>query len=268
MLYRVTFLLITLFWVTMNVLLWRSEYGRHSIYGSAVSPKVVWRKVLNAPDESLLDILQNGKRIGNCRWSTAISEAFATMDEAPTPGAAEKLRRYRLQLEGSATLPDVPGRLHFECDLTLSNQVAWEEFELHIHKRPMGMDIHSKAGEQTVRITASDGEDTFDRVFSFSELQNPQALVASLAGPMASGMLDGFYLPAASPGRTNTVPAVECEAHRDVLNIGHQSVHVYRVNARLANQFDVVIYVSDAGELFRVELPDGIVLLHDKFSSF
>jgi hypothetical protein len=258
--------MITLFWVTMNVLLWRSEYGPHSVYGSVVPAKMVWRKILSAPDDSLLDIMQNGKRVGSCRWSTAISEAFAAMDEAPTPGAAEKMRRYRLQLEGSASFPQVPGRVHFECDLTLSNQVDWEEFELHVHKRPFGMDVRSRAGEQTVRVSASDGEDTFDRVFAFSELQNPQALITSLAGPIASGMLDGFSPAPVGTGPAKPFPPTTCEAHRDVLNIGHQSVRVYRINARLLNQFDIVVYVSDAGEIFRAELPNGILLVHDKFS--
>src|SRR5271170_3909002 len=108
MLYRLTFFVITAFWVTMNVLLWRSEYGPHSVYGSAVPATVVWRKILSAPDDSLLDVMQDGKRVGTCRWSTAVSEAFAALDEAPTPGAAEKMRRYRLQLEGSATLSELP----------------------------------------------------------------------------------------------------------------------------------------------------------------
>jgi hypothetical protein len=267
MLYRLTFLVITLFWVTMNVLLWRSEYGPHAVYGSAVPATVVWRKILSAPDDSLLDIMQDGQRVGSCRWSTAISEAFATMDEAPTPAAAEKMRRYRLQLEGTVTLPQGQGRLHFECDLTLSNQVDWEEFDLHLHKRPLSMDVRSKAPEQSVRISATDGEDTFDRVFAFSELQDPRALITSLAGPMATGMLDGLYVPARGPGPVKAVPPTTCEAHRAVLTIGHQSVRVYRLNAKIMNQFDLVVYVSDAGEIFRAELPDGIVLLHDKFSS-
>lgn len=266
MLYRLTFLVITLFWVTMNVLLWRSEYGPHSVYGSAVSAKVVWRKILTAPDDSLLDIMRDGKRIGTCRWSTAISEAFANMDEAPTPGAAEKMRKYRLQLEGGATLPETEGRIHFECDLVLSNQVNWEEFELHLHKRPLGMEIRSKAREQTVRVSATDGEDSFDRVFTFAELQDPRTLITSLAGPMTSGMLDGLYLPSPAPGAVKSAPPSTLEAHRDVLNIGHQAVRVYRLNAKILDQFDVVVYVSDAGEIFRVELPDGIVLLHDKFA--
>ena len=229
---------------------------------------MVWRKILSAPDDSLLDIMQHGKRVGSCRWSTAVSEAFARMDEAPTPGAAEKMRLYRLQLEGSATLPDISGRLHFECDLTLSNQVDWAEIRVATcTSGRWAWTFQSKAGDQSVRVSASDGEDTFDRAFSFSELQNPGALITSLAGPMATGMLDGFYLPSGSSGAAKHVPPTTCEAHRDILNIGHQSVRVYRLNARIMNQFDIVVYVSDAGEIFRAELPDGIVLLHDKFSS-
>jgi hypothetical protein len=190
------------------------------------------------------------------------------MGEAPTPGEAEKLRQYGLRLDGSATLPEFQHRLHFECNLTLSNRVDWAEFDLQLHMRPLNMEVHSKADEQSLHIYASDGDDTFARTVAFSELRNPQALVASLAGPMTSGMLEGLNLPAMAPGAHQSVPATKWEAHHDVLTIGHQSVRVYRLNARIMDQFDIVAYVSSAGEIFRVELPDDIVLLHDKLSGF
>ena len=46
---RITFLAITMFWVVMNVLLWRTEYGVRGS-GIAVPVDLVWRKILTAPD--------------------------------------------------------------------------------------------------------------------------------------------------------------------------------------------------------------------------
>ena len=62
---RITWLLIAAFWVAMNVLLWRSEYGTHS-NGIPVPLDLVWRKVLTAPDASSLTVYQNGKKTGFC----------------------------------------------------------------------------------------------------------------------------------------------------------------------------------------------------------
>ena len=65
---RLYFPLITLFWIVMNVLLWRAEFGGGREFGSAVSTEVVWQKILTAPDDSTLEISLNGKKIGYCRW--------------------------------------------------------------------------------------------------------------------------------------------------------------------------------------------------------
>src|SRR5215470_10665864 len=65
---RLAFPVITLFWVTMNVLLWRAEYGGGKEPGSPVPVEVVWEKMLSAPDDSTLEIRWNGRKIGYCRW--------------------------------------------------------------------------------------------------------------------------------------------------------------------------------------------------------
>ncbi len=50
---RLFFPLIVLFWVVMNVLLWRAEFGGGTEAASAVSTEVVWQKILPAPDCSI-----------------------------------------------------------------------------------------------------------------------------------------------------------------------------------------------------------------------
>src|SRR5437773_3244856 len=75
---RFYFPLIALFWVVMNVLLWRAEFGGGNEAASAVSTEVVWQKILTAPDDSTLEISLNGKRIGYCRWVANVGEELAT----------------------------------------------------------------------------------------------------------------------------------------------------------------------------------------------
>src|SRR5678815_2728618 len=74
MIYRGVLILLTGFWVTMNVLLWRAEYGQPDPAGSAVPADLVWQKILTAPDSSSLTIYHHRKKVGFCHWITSIGE--------------------------------------------------------------------------------------------------------------------------------------------------------------------------------------------------
>src|SRR4051812_7984549 len=95
---RAIFISIATFWVVMNVLLWRSEYGvRHG--GTPVPVDLVWRKILTAPDASALTIYQNGHRSGFCEFSTSIQQEMAKLDEtAPPPEGIVNSSGYQLRL--------------------------------------------------------------------------------------------------------------------------------------------------------------------------
>ncbi|HKI68344.1 MAG TPA: hypothetical protein VKA67_02060, partial [Verrucomicrobiae bacterium] len=66
MLSRAVLILLAFFWVTMNVLLWRVEFGPRGEIGIGIPAKVVWRKILTAPDSSSLNVLYHGNKIGIC----------------------------------------------------------------------------------------------------------------------------------------------------------------------------------------------------------
>ena len=83
---RVYFPLIALFWIVMNTLLWRAEFGGGREFGSAVSPEVVWQKILTAPDDSTLEISLKEKKIGYCRWSAnAINRSGSISETLMSP---------------------------------------------------------------------------------------------------------------------------------------------------------------------------------------
>ena len=47
-----SFSVILVFWLVMNGLLWRSEFGSGNKTGSTVPTSLVWEKILTAPDDS------------------------------------------------------------------------------------------------------------------------------------------------------------------------------------------------------------------------
>src|SRR5271163_2135733 len=95
---RIFFAAIAGFWLVMNFLLWRSQSGAHSRIGSAIPAKVVWDKILTAPDSSALEIYQNEKKIGTCEWratagdtaqalNNTLAEDYAPDGLIPQPGS-------------------------------------------------------------------------------------------------------------------------------------------------------------------------------------
>src|SRR5436190_1467115 len=80
-------------------------------------------------------------------------------------------------LDGNVMLGAAADRLRFDSHLSLGNDRTWRDFELRLNLRPETWLVRSLASEQTVRVNWQDDHDKFERVFRFSELQNPEALV-------------------------------------------------------------------------------------------
>ncbi|HMP81152.1 MAG TPA: hypothetical protein PKA41_00425 [Verrucomicrobiota bacterium] len=265
MLNRVILVLLAVFWLGMNFLLWRAEYGDSSALSSPVPPEVVWDKIRNSPDYSTLAILHRGKRIGQCSLQTSVSDEFSGMDEAPRQGVKTG---NRVRLEGSISIPERRGRLRFESELLLDGKTEWDRFKLRVARRASSVEVESDAANRNVRVNVSDDGTDIQHTFTFAELKNPMALLDRFLDPVTSGMLSGLEPTLLSTELTVTdQPLIVWQARNDTLTIGHEAVRVYRLQTRLMDRFNVVIYVSRAGEILRAELPHGIILVHEKIGA-
>jgi hypothetical protein len=268
---RAWFILITLFWVTMNFLLWRAEYGQRTRAGSSVPAAVVWQKMLTAPDSSSLSIYHRGKKIGFCHWLTSIGEELSKLKEenGPLEDMVERVSSYRIQLEGNL----VPGKtgetlapIRFDAHLKLSTNQLWQEFSLRLTLRPTMWEVRSVAAQQTLRLKVQDGDAPFERVFKFSELKNPQGVLADFAGPFGSAIINAFGLSVGAQNANPLTLGLQWQGRHDTMRIGHSSVRTYRLQARLLDRYEVRIFVSRVGEILRVELPDEVVLTNDQLA--
>jgi hypothetical protein len=258
---RIAFFLITGFWVAMNVLLWRAEYGSH---GGEISVPVdlVWRKILTAPDVSALTIYQNGRRAGFCQFSTSIEQAMAELDEdKPPPEGLVAQSGYQIHCNGNLNFSDPTNRVRFDGRLEFSSARAWRELNLRLSTRSAVVVIHSIAAEQTVHLKISSDGVNLERVLSFAELQNPNALLRVLGG----GLADELELPVVPSSPTAMTNTLQWEAHRDRLTIGHEPVTAYRLETRVLDH-PVVLYISSLGEILRVELPGGMTAELDEWN--
>jgi hypothetical protein len=263
---RIALGLSALFWLTMNFLLWRSEFGGGAALGTAVPPEVVWRKILTAPDNSMLDIFHHGRKQGFCRWSTGAGLALPPDLGGETPPVEQPISPpgYRLNLTGNLALDQLTNRLQFDLDLILTTNRDWQEMDLRLNLHGNSVAVHSVAADRSVRLrTMSDGVRD-EQTLSFADLQNPQALARAFDLPLPLGAfgLPGLATNAARdrlPG-----PGLTWTARNDRLPVGHTSLRVYRLESTLLDRYRVIVLLSRVGEILRVELPDNWEFINEE----
>jgi hypothetical protein len=269
--------LVTVFWVVMSFLLWRSEFGGRRQIASSIPPAVVWKKILTAPDLSTLEIRHGTNRIGyckwrppNCKWRPGVGQEMATgarmLEDEPLEGMVQQLANYTLDFDGNMTLPDFPARLRFSSAVKLDTNYAWQTFEARIQIRPDEYQLAANAADQTVTLHVDAGADKIDRVFRFADFQNPQRLLLELGGPMLPAMAATMGLPLSTNKLSTASLGLRWQARNDSLLIGGNRVRAYRLEAKPLDRFKVTIYVSPVGEILRAELPGNLVFVNDQLA--
>src|ERR1700679_3619659 len=173
---RLTFLGITAFWITMNVLLWRNEFGSQG--GDIPGPlQLFWRKILTAPDASSLSVYQNGERTGYCELSTSVGQQMATMDDSkPPPEGFATRTGYQLHFAGNVALGDFTNRLKFDGQIEFSPKRSWEEINLKITSHLGVVELHSLATNQLVHSRNINDNEILERDVPFADLEIPGTL--------------------------------------------------------------------------------------------
>jgi hypothetical protein len=271
MLSRFIFAIAAVFWVVMNVLLWRSEFGGKGEMGGAVDLDKVWHKIITAPDNSSLEIYHHGKSIGYSRWSASVGEEPGLTkqvgEDAELEGMVKQPTSYMLDLDGNVMLDT--NNLRFNLALRLSTNHVWETFEARATMRPYSWVIRARAATQAVELTVDDDSGSWQQEYTFETLRNPQRLVNELGMGWIWPMIAGLAMkqPATNAPAQFSL-GLNWEARNDWMRFGHSKVRVYRVEAKLFDRFKVFLFVSRVGEILWVELPDKIVLSNDAFAHF
>jgi len=262
---RLLFLLITVFWVAMNWLLWRAEYASHGV-GVRVPVTLVWQKILTAPDISSLNVFQNGERTGFAEFSTRVEQEMAALDESgAVPKKLDSHAGYQIRFNGNVSLGDFTNRLTFNGHLEFSPEREWREINLKLSSHATVIEIHSLSAEQTVRLTTASDSITNEQVFSFADLQNPNNLWGTFLGNLGE-WATGLDLPFDLQTPSTLAQNIHWEAHLDRIMLGNESVLAYHLETRVFGH-PIVIYVSTLGEILRVELPGGVIASFDRLGN-
>jgi hypothetical protein len=262
---RALFFFIVAFWIAMNFLLWRMEYGSR---GGEISvpADLIWRKILTAPDASSLNVYQNGRRTGFCEFSTSVEQEMAELDtDNPPPEGFVKRAGYQIRLNGNVSLGNFTNRVRFDGRLQFFSNRDWRELNLKISTRAATVEIHSLATNQTVHLKIATDNAVIERDLAFADLQNPDALLRAFAGNFGGGFAGQLELPVVPQTSAALRQNFHWEARREHMKIGGEMVSVYCLETHML-QNRVVIYVSTIGEILRVELPGGVVATIDEWS--
>jgi hypothetical protein len=264
---RFLFPLIALFWIVMNALLWRAEFGGARESGSAVSEEVVWQKILTAPDDSMLEISVQGKKIGYCRWTPNVGAGLAAgnaRDAFEPEGMVRRPAGYAIDLEGNLLVGEPAARMRFNAHVRFSTNQVWEELSSKVSIRPGFWAIRTAAAEENLHLEYEGEGEKWSRTFTYEQLRNPRNLIQEFGGPFVLAALGQFAGPdTAQAAAKNLSLGLKWAAWNDSLMIGHSRTRVYRLQARLFDRYQVVVVVSRVGEIMRVELPNGILLVNE-----
>jgi hypothetical protein len=255
---RIFFWSVAAFWVVMSYLLWRSEVGGHSVFGSALPPASVWEKILTAPDNSKLDIYDHDVKTGFGSWTAGAADSPLLNGRILTseyhPGVvAAKPSGYSLNFEGSLLYKGT-NHVRYLVSFALDTNKVWKEFHFHASTRPRTFDLLASADQQKLFLTVDDGISPWERNWTFAELRDPQALMGEVGGAFALGVLS---VNQSLPGVAGQ--GIQWEAHEDHLKIGGVKMRAYRLDAYILGQ-KVEIFVSLVGEILQVSLPRSISL--------
>jgi hypothetical protein len=256
---RHVFIAVTLFWVTMNVLLWREEFGSGRQGVAEVPVTTVVDRVLNAPDASLLTLRQHGRILGQLRWTPSILETAAPTN-APDSELPEGMVRTplgnKVDLDLNLFGDDPSSRWRVMGHLDLDTNQTWTSFQIRLLQRPSTWEINATAGSDAIQLTFDDGHSRTEQHFSTKDLARPSTFLGPLAALIPRNLLP-------TPGALNpkqVAGGFRWTARNDWLRIGNQRVRVYRIRARWLDRFEANAYFSRAGEILRITLPDGISL--------
>jgi len=260
---RLTFLGIVMFWVVMNVFLWRTEYGARG--GDTPVPfELVWRKILTAPDASSLSVYQNRERMGYAEFSTSVGQSMAALDEdKPPPEGLVKRAGYQVHLAGNVALGDFTNRLKFDGRVIFNALRKWQEFNLKITSRYAVVELHSIATNENVHVKINGEALAMERDFTFTELQNPSTIVRAFVGNFADALLGTMDVSDLLPDAGSQ--QLIWEARRSRVKIGTEAVPVYRLETTALGR-TITVDVSTLGEVLRVELPGNISARIDEWS--
>lgn len=264
--------LITGFWLGMNLGLVRTELGSRTGAGAASVPvQAVLRKIVTAEEICPLEIRHQDRRIGFCKWTTGVMRDPAETEGSPgQEGMVKRVLGYNINLDGNVDLTAIRTPMHFNFAMELAPQLTWRRVELTLRSAAgeCRVGAESAAGQLWLAV-AVPGLPTVTNTLRLAEARDPETVLgfvaravpdsgqaALLPGVLAARGVDGFRGVDSDLARGQAA----LRAYNSVLRVGSADVRVYVLELAVSGRERARAYVSRFGEILRVELPSQITL--------
>ncbi len=275
-----------LFWLGMNVLLWRSEYGGGS-QGNPLPVKTVISKILDTPDPSEMDIFYQEKPLGHCRWvvtqvglGDVQDDASDTIDvgddvdleAAEMSGLIRDVRSYIVSVDGYVQGEENPRRIQFMLNIRLDRKWGWIKFDGKIGFRNQWLHLHADKEEEALVLEIEQEESELKTQLTFEQLKNPQALIGQLTqeNPLVAitltplmGLMNSFNQSETVTPLQTSDWAKNWNAFSDWMTIAHSRTRIYRLESGEGRKRKLTVTVNRAGEIISVNAPQKISLRNE-----
>jgi hypothetical protein len=178
-------------------------------------------------------------------------------------GLVRQIRGYQLDLTGSLHPPDSDLRLRFSGRLLLTPQHDWKAFQLELVSRPTIIEASADLEDGSMKISVNSPDLRLNRTLRLDDLRSTEMMMRELLGPAAALLPDLLPLPLETSALPGLGVTLDWKASTDQFMIRQSPVPAYRLSARLFEDSSVVLIISRAGEILRVELPDEMVWTND-----
>lgn len=286
------------FWVLMNALLWRAEYGGGA-RGNPLPVSNVLSRIMETPDPSELDIYLGQEKWGSCRWmvvqvgqegpspgeaSATLADQEVDLEAAEMSGLIRDITAFTISLDGYLQWEDRPRGIRFMLQLEMTPARDWVALDGKVGM--LGTWLHLHADQKSEQFTVELDQDGSRTAFEWGlqELKDPRQWVQKLSDqgvlpplvlPLLMGALDWIpSLPEAlsdsgvssasslahSPDLSSNAEGATWSAFSDWLNVAHSRLRIYRLEGPYGEALPFQVTVNRAGEILLVELPRGLKL--------
>jgi len=260
---RAVFVLITVFWVIMNVMLWRTEFSGAQTGGSPVSSAVVLEKLLTSPDPSTLEVRYQGRTMGYLHWYPDPGEEPQTVfagDYVPQ-GMVQSARGLQVRLEGSVSPPSLGTGVRLDLELTLSTNRSWESLSIHAGTRQVQVSIRADGPAQQLEWRVTSQTLALENRVDLKDARDPRKLLGTFGKP-----LEPFLT--AIPTDIELTEQLQWDARLDWMPFGNSKIRIYRLRTRWQDRYEATLLVNRAGEILRIDLPGGWRLFNEGLAGF
>jgi hypothetical protein len=259
---RLLFIATFIFWIVMNVLLWRFEFHGTTEIGAPVSASLVWDRILTAPDDSMLELQFGGRKIGYFRWFPNVGEGMKPTGEMPE-GMVRNPSQYKIRMEGSLRFGDEGKYVRFGLNLALGVLKKWTEFDFSLMSKPHLWRISSKVEEKFLRLEIDQDESSFQEKITFEDLGNPFEWIRRRGDPLTATILQNLFPKDLVMKWQAEMGESDWKANHAWISLGRSRIKVYRLSMGGINRESVILWVSRVGEIFKVELPNQVSLINE-----